>query len=366
MFSITLPRSIAAAALAFGITCGTTAIAAEGPPPGMVLPSVQAAARFADVPYAPADPATSRGHLLDLYLPATPPRAGALLPVVIWTGGSAWLSDDGKFTARFMAPELLKAGFAVAGVSIRSSGQAQFPAQLHDIKAAIRFLRANAAQYGLDPNRIAIMGDSSGGWTTSVAAISGDDPTLIGSIGVAGGPAGTSSAVQAAVALYPPTAFLQMDAWSLTPCKPDAAGLAAGFCHDGPQSPESRVIGCAIQSCAEATQAADPVGMLRRQKGKPLPPIMILHGRADPLVPHNQGERLYKALAHDCREARFYSLPLAGHGPAWDFLQKAEIAANATLETSSSAGCTTTAPVMAQPGWGAVIAFLKSALQIGG
>ena len=64
-----------------------------------------------------------------------------------------------------LAAQLNPAGYAVAGVSIRSSSQVKFPGQLHDIKAAIRWLRANAAKYGLDPDRIAIMGDSSGGWT---------------------------------------------------------------------------------------------------------------------------------------------------------------------------------------------------------
>src|SRR4029077_20426281 len=94
------------------------------------------------------------------------------------------------------AGRLLPAGLAVAGVSIRSSKQTTFPGQLYDIKAAIRWLRANAESYHLDPDHIGIMGDSSGGWTTAIAAVTEHRPELEGKVGTPG----VSSAVQAAVA----------------------------------------------------------------------------------------------------------------------------------------------------------------------
>src|SRR5690349_9969206 len=144
-----------------------------GPPPS-----------HADLEYAPADPPAGNGHKLDLYLP---PAANGRAAVVLWTGGSAWMADTGKRTAPGIAAQLLPAGYAVAGVSIRSSAQVQFPGQLHDIKAAIRWLRANAAKYNLDPDRVAIMGDSSGGWTTAMAALTGDAPELEGAVGTTGG-----------------------------------------------------------------------------------------------------------------------------------------------------------------------------------
>ena len=176
-----------------------------GPPPS-----------HADLEYAPAEPAGSNGHKLDLYIPSGTNRS---VPVVIWTGGSAWMADTGKRTAPALAAQLNPAGYAVAGVSIRSSSQIKFPGQLHDIKAAIRWLRANAPKYNLDPERIAIMGDSSGGWTTAMAALTGDAPELEGSIGTTG----PSSNVQAAVAFYPPTNFLTMDAWAVRKCEPPGA-----------------------------------------------------------------------------------------------------------------------------------------------
>src|ERR1035438_9229017 len=159
---------------------------------------------YANIDYAPPEPASSNGHKLDLYIPA---GAAQPLPTVIWTAGSAWPADTGKNGARIVASQLNPAGYVVAGVSIRSSAQVKFPGQLHDIKAAIRWLRANAARYNLDPDHIAIMGDSSGGWTTAMAAVTGDAPEMEGSVGTTG----VSSAVQAAVAFYPPTNFLTMD-----------------------------------------------------------------------------------------------------------------------------------------------------------
>lgn len=308
---------------------------AQGPP---VPPGPPPTHR--DVEYAPAEPATSNGHRLDLYLPD---GAAGPAPVVIWTGGSAWMADTGKRTAPRLAAVLNPAGYAVAGVSIRSSSQVLFPGQLHDIKAAIRWLRANARQYGLDPDRIAIMGDSSGGWTTAMAALTGDAPELEGTVGVTG----PSSRVQAAVAFYPPTDFLAMDAWAVKKCE-------APRCHDDASSPESRLVGCAIPTCPDRAQAANPA----RYVGAGDSPLMILHGGSDPLVPHNQGELLYMALNKACLDAVFISLPKAGHGPWNGFLTDDALHEGATMRSTSAAGCAVTNPEPFTPSWQTVIAFL--------
>jgi acetyl esterase/lipase len=285
----------------------------------------------ANIAYAAAEPALSRGHLLDLYLPA----AEKPVPVVIWTGGSAWKGDDGKATAGLVATRLLPAGLAVAGVSIRSSSQTTFPGQLYDIKAAIRWLRANAANYNLDPDHIGIMGDSSGGWAAAMAAVTEDSPELEGKVGTLG----VSSMVQAAAAFFPPTDFL--------------AGNA------GPMSPESVLLGCALRTCPEKARAANPV---RYVTGKE-PPIMILHGKLDPLVAHNQGVLLYKALKKACDEAVFISLPKAGHGPLNAFLTSDAIREGATIRSTSAAGCKVTNPTPFRPTWGTVIEFFNRHLR---
>ena len=100
------------------------------------------------------------------------------------------------------------------------------------------------------------------------------------------------------MAFYPPTNFLTMDAWALQRCE-------GRRCHDAEESPESRLVGCAIQSCPDKVQAANPA----RYVSAADPPLMILHGNSDPLVPHNQGEQLYMALNKACRDAIFISLP---------------------------------------------------------
>ena len=310
---------------------------------------------FADIDYALAEPATSKGHKLDLYLPA---GARTPMPVVIWTAGSAWMSDMGKDRAEVIAAQLLPLGYAVAGVSIRSSAQVKCPGQLHDIKAAIRWLRANAAKYHLDPDHIGLIGDSSGGWTTAMAALTGDAPDMEGSVGVKEG----SSRIQAAVAFYPPTDFLTMDVWALRKCRSSGTGapnLAAGFCHDDEGSPESRLVGCAIQTCPEKVHAADPTRYITAGD----PPLMILHGDSDPLVPHNQGERLYMALNKACANAVFISLPKAGHGPVAGFLTDDALREAATMRSTSATGCTVTNPVPYRPTWKTVTDFFDQYLR---
>ena len=313
----------------------------SGGPPAVAGP----APTFVNLDYAPADPAGSAGHKLDLYIPV-----GAIqpLPVAIWTGGSAWRADTGKRTAPGVAAQLNPAGYAVAGVSIRSTSQAQFPAQLYDIKAAIRWIRSNAGKYNLDPDRIAIMGDSSGGWTASMAALTGDVSELEGTVGIVG----VSSRVRAAVAFYPPTNFLMMDEWAVQKCTPPG-------CHDDVSSPESQLVGCAIQSCPEKVQAANPV----RYVSAVDPPMLILHGNSDPLVPHNQGEQLYMALNKACREATFISLPKAGHGPWNGFLTNDAIREGATIRSTSAEGCVVVNPAPFTPTWKTVTDFLDKHLK---
>jgi acetyl esterase/lipase len=290
---------------------------------------------YANIAYAPADPAGGQGHLLDLYLPKT---ADKPIPIVIWTGGSAWKRDDGKANAGRIAAHLNRAGLAVAGVSIRSSAQTTFPGQLYDIKAAIRWLRVNAASYNLDPNHIGIMGSSSGGWAAVMAAVTGDMPKLEGDIGTPG----VSSAVQAAVAFYPPTDFLSMD-WS----------------HASPASPESLLLGCAVQTCPEKAQEANPVRYVTSND----PPIMILHGEQDQKVPYNQSELLYEALRQACNEAVFISLPKGRHGPTEAFLTSDAIRKGAFIRSTSTKGCKVTNPTRFVPSWKTVIAFFNRSLR---
>jgi len=252
-----------------------------------------------DLAYAPP---VGRGHLLDLYRPDHSDR----VPVLVWTGGSAWLADNGKDSAEPIAAEFTARGYAVAGVSIRSSAQARFPAQLHDIKAAIRWLRSNAGEYGLDPDRFVVMGDSSGGWTAAMATLTSDRPELEGTVGVTG----VSSAVLAGVAFYPPTQFLAMDEQMLPGAvAPFNAMMGLTDCHNDPGSPESRLVGAPIQTVPDLVRAASPLAYAHRDS----PPLMLLHGRLDPLVPHGQSELLRDAILAAGGRVTLHSVAEAGH-----------------------------------------------------
>ncbi|WP_364703696.1 alpha/beta hydrolase [Streptomyces ossamyceticus] len=303
-----------------------------------------------DLAYAPADPPGTQGHLLDLYLP----RSARPAPLVIFSSGSGWLADSGRQGADQVAAQLNPRGFAVAGVAVRSSGQALFPAQLHDIKAAIRWLRAHATTYHLDPGRIAVMGDSSGGWVTAMAAVTGDIPHLEGDVGTRG----PSSAVQAAVPFYPPTDFLQMDTHMVDACKPFNAVFGLTGCHCDPRSPESLLLGCPIKDCPDQVAAANPLTYVG---ARPTPPFLIVHGERDLFVPYHQSRLLYEKLAAAGDEARLVSLPRAGHGPFAAMLTDQETRRDAYEETAQQGRTTPPRPMTLS--WQTVVSFLEQRLR---
>ena len=289
-----------------------------GPTPRAGATDVLGVDVHTDITYYVPDTPTVNGNKLDLYVPIV--RSNQKLPVLIWSSGSAWLSDNGRVGAAPIAAVFNPYGYAVAGVSVRSSAQAKFPGQLHDIRAAIRWLREHASDYGLDPKRFAIMGNSSGGWVASIAGTTSDVAQLPGEPDVGG----TSSAVQAAVPFFPPTDFQQMDAWYV-----DHPEVPSFIRHDAPlaplappwnffnASPESLLVRCTdssgnllgIQSCPAETQAANPISYVDGDEV----PMLIHHGESDPLVPNGQSVLLYKALTGGGNAATFVSVPAAGH-----------------------------------------------------
>jgi acetyl esterase/lipase len=286
-----------AAALVLTLTPATPAVAA---PPAYEVTKVQ------DLAYGPAVP----GNLLDLYLPDVPGAAD--LPLVIWHSGSAWFSNSAKNSsgAVAVAEEFTARGYAVATISIRSSFDARFPAQGFDVRAAVRWLREHATGYGIDPNRFAFMGNSSGGWAAAFAATTSDVMELPGEAGVDG----TSSAVHVAVPFFPPTDFLSMDEFAAANDLP-----SQGFLHDPPTSPEGFLIECpgevfpvallSIQACPAETEAADPSTYL---EGTEIP-VWVLHGLADPLLPYNQSQLVYDTTTAEGNQGIVTLVPDAGH-----------------------------------------------------
>ncbi len=301
-----------------------------------------------DVPYAPPDPAAGRGHLLDLYLPDA---AGGAAPLVVWSSGSAWMRDDGKHGAAEVSAFFNPAGYTVAGISVRSSSQATFPAQLHDAKAAVRWLRAHAGELGVDPDRFVSMGDSSGGWVATMLALTADRPELEGEVGTGS----VSSRVQAAVAFYGPTDFLQMDAHMVDDCVPFKSFLGIDGCHADPGSPESRLVGGPIETRRAECARANPVAYV----GPAAPPLMLIHGQADPFVPHHQSELLYAALVEHGCQAVFYSIPELGHERP--YVADASRAAGYTAREARG-GRDAPLPDAPPPTWETIEQFVRAAL----
>ncbi len=231
---------------------------------------------------------------LDLYVPE---KSGGALPVIVWVHGGGWQGGS-KNQCRPLADSFVARGYAVASVGYRLSGEAIFPAQLEDCKAAVRWLRAHARDYGLDPARFAAWGSSAGGHLVALLGTAGDVPEF-----EVGANRDQSSRVQAVVDWFGPTDFNAMDRHA-----PPGAGLK----HDAPNSPESKLIGAPIADPANRAKVkrADPVTYVSAGA----PPFLIMHGDADATVPHHQSVLLHDALAAAGVPVRFVTLERAGHG----------------------------------------------------
>jgi acetyl esterase/lipase len=243
-------------------------------------------------------------HRLDIHLPTA---ERARYPVVITIYGSAWLSDSWKaHTYRTgVGQALLESGFAVVSINYRTSGEVQFPGQLHDVKAAIRFVRANAAAFSLDTTFIGVTGWSSGGHLAAMAGTTSGLRTFekegktIDLEGDLGEHIGSGSHVDAVVDWFGPTDFLIMDK------------CGSAMHHDAADSPESALVGGPIQEHPLACALADPATYVQRDN----PPFLLLHGDADPLVPHCQSEHLLEKLQDQDVESELVVIPGGKHGP---------------------------------------------------
>jgi CubicO group peptidase (beta-lactamase class C family)/pimeloyl-ACP methyl ester carboxylesterase len=257
---------------------------------------------------------TLTGHRMDIYLPTV---GEGPFPVVVTIAGSAFFANNNKGWAYRRVSLLRKLGFAVVAVNHRSSRNAIFPALIQDIKAAVRFLRGNAAQYNLDTRFIGITGNSSGGHLAALMGSSGGVKThSIGSAslfieGDLGNFTDQESHVDAVVDWYGPTDFLVMDS------------CGSGMVHDAPDSPESVLIGGPIQENRALCELANPVTYV--DPSDPL--FLIMHGDADKLVPHCQSVLLHEALRQNGVQTTLITVPGKGHNDGeWPAGYKEEMA----------------------------------------
>ncbi|MDQ3541792.1 MAG: alpha/beta hydrolase [Chloroflexota bacterium] len=214
--------------------------------------------------------------LLDIVRPDD--DGGTVRPLVIWVHGGGWAGGAGDDPP---GQELLDRGFATASISYRFSDEAVFPAQIHDVKAAIRFLRANAERFGIAPDRIGIWGHSAGGHLASLAGMTGDLAELEGD----GGSPGVSSVVQAVVPLSGPADFSGTRTDDPAFFGTDIA--AQRMLAKPPHQPAT-----ADESFMRRAALASPV----RHAHASAPPYLVVHGDADTVVTAGESRRLHEAI----------------------------------------------------------------------
>jgi acetyl esterase/lipase len=264
-------------------------------------PGSPPAAAYSNVAYA----STSSSQVLDIWMPdgATGP-----VPLVIFVHGGAFAVGDKSMDVESgNVASVLAAGYAAASLNYRLSGEARFPAAVQDVKAAVRFLRANASQYGLDPDRFAAWGASAGGHLVAMIGTTGDQKTVLDDPSL--GNVGVSSAVQAVVDFSGPTDFLQMDAQFGS--APPAACKGQVRAYDSADSPVSLFLGAAIQTIPDQAAAANPITYIAT--AKTLPVFLIAHGDSDCEVPNRQSQILHEALKAAGASATFNLVRGAGH-----------------------------------------------------
>ena len=245
------------------------------PPPAPREPGVR---ELRGVPYA--EVAGGRPLELDLWLPASGPA-----PLVLFVHGGAWRRgrrDDMGPRTRHWAPNpfarIAAAGLAVACVDYRLSGEAVFPAQLDDLRAALRWLTLRAAELGVDTGRTVVWGESAGGHLASHLALDTAGPPLAG-----------------AVIWYGPS---------------DLTVPRGPFAPEDPATPEALLIGAAPAAVPGLASAGSPLA--RVHPGAP--PFLLVHGERDTMVDHSHSASLAAALRGAGARAELWTVPEADHG----------------------------------------------------
>ena len=227
---------------------------------------------------------------LDLVLPAPSGARTAGTPLIVWIHGGGW--EQGSYhqnPARAMAAR----GYAVASIGYRLSSQAKYPAQIEDCKAAVRWLRAHAAEYGIDPARIGVWGASAGGHLAALLGTTAKEKQFD-----VGENLGQSSAVRCVIDSFGPADFFH---WGDPP-------LPASY--DTPNTALARLLGGRLADHEELARLASPVTFVDKDSA----PFLIMHGEKDPLVPVQQSVVLDAALRKAGVDSTLVLVPGGGHG----------------------------------------------------
>lgn len=239
-------------------------------------------------------------HRLDIYLPATGHKKYKVVMVIY---GSAWFANNMKAMGYLsIGKPLVDAGFAVVSINHRSSGDAKFPAQINDVKAAIRYIRAHAEDYHLDTSFIGITGYSSGGHLSSLAGVTNHmkthtvGKTTVDIEGNVGHYTDYSSEVDAVVDWFGPVDMATMERCETVK---DA------------KSPEAALIGGAPADMPDMISLTSPYSYVTPN----IPRFLVIHGNSDSVVPYCQSERFAAALKKNGRLEKFITVEGGEHGP---------------------------------------------------
>jgi acetyl esterase/lipase len=245
-----------------------------------------------DVAYA----STSSAQKMDIYIP----EGTGPFPVVVLIHGGAFMMGD-KSGEASNAAALVANGIAAASINYRLSGEAKYPAQIQDCKAAVRFLRANATKYNLNPDKIGSWGASAGGNLSSLLGTTSGVSELEGA---SLGNSGFSSKVIASVDWFGPINFLTMDA--------EATALGFSITTNSSASPESKLIGAAVQTVPDLVAKANPTTYITSDDAA----FFIQVGSIDRNIPYTQSLNFYNALktVKGSTDVSYELLDGAGHG----------------------------------------------------
>ena len=244
-----------------------------------------------NIPYAGTDNARQR---LDLALPLKR-TSGKPLPVIAFIHGGAWRVGSKDGGLRRIRGFLKSGKYAGVSIGYRLSNEAKWPALIHDCKAAIRWIKANAEKHGLDGGKIAVHGTSAGGHLVAMLGTSAGVMAMDGSIGPH---TAQDTKVACVVDYFGPTNFLRMN---------DFKGRID---HDAAGSPESQLIGGPIQDNKRKTLTADPISYVSKEDS----PFLIMHGTEDMAVAYNQSVILHSALKRADVPSALLTVTGGGHG----------------------------------------------------
>ncbi len=275
-------------------------LGASGPP---AVPTGVLAIR--DVPFVMRQ---DRPLQLDIYRPERPKRDA--LPVVLYVFGGGWMSGDRNQVEALRLLRFVEHDYAVVTADYRYSTDARFPAQIRDVKAAIRWIRANAIDQGFDPERVAILGPSAGGHLAALAGTAADIPALEGDLADwTPRERLLSTRVGAVVDFFGPTDLSVYE----------AQHRAGGLGNSDRLWFLDLLVGGPVEEAKDLVQMANPI----RYVDPGDPPFLIIHGDADPIVPLEQSRLLTSALARAGVEATLRIVDGGNHGRSAEFASDA-------------------------------------------